>query len=656
MRTPGCRLLTALLAATFSFALSAQQPGGTVTTAAAPAADFTPDTTPPHGTYPEIVRLSVVEGDVRIARGKQDAKLTGNTWEQAAADIPLESGFNLATGSSGRAEIEFEDASTIYLAPNSALSLADLTTKDGIPHTTLALLSGSLTLHVKPNLPGEDFRIETPTDTIALNYGDENFSRLTSYLDGLQVTPMDDTHIVFNHARIPVPAGTTYNLTGYSLTKSNAPLSPDLLAFDAWVKQRVVARDAAMKLVMQQAGLKTPLPGLADLAGKGTFVPCAPYGTCWQPNDGWLQQHSGAASTADPQQSSGAGTPTQPPPAPQRYTVSVAQLQQQAKSKTASNTTQPRVSSPGIAPYDLDDDFPCSPYAFWYRRAFLFNTLYYPADYPYDWAVCHAGWWLYRNNHYIWVAGTHKHHRCPVHWVKYKGKLGYVPTHPRDRHGAPPVNLRHGIYSLAQKSGHQSIERIAFEGKSPPRVLDETPKEFRNPAPPQLARADAPQLGVRFMHETPRAANGFHGEPSRSASSLTFDPNHGRFNLTSRVTEGGRTHTFTQPMSNRGGHIASNSEGGYRANNSGGAPSRAGSNGGSHYSGGSSSGGHSSYSGGGSSRGGGGYSGGSSSRGGGGGGGYSGGGGGGGGGGHSSGGGGSSSGGGGSSSSGGGHH
>ena len=50
-------------------------------------------------TYPQIVRLSYVEGDVRIARGKR-----GAAWETAVADLPLETGFNLVTGK-GRAEI-----------------------------------------------------------------------------------------------------------------------------------------------------------------------------------------------------------------------------------------------------------------------------------------------------------------------------------------------------------------------------------------------------------------------------------------------------------------------------------------------------------------------------------------------------------------------
>jgi hypothetical protein len=58
--------------------------------------------------------------------------------------------------------------------------------------------------------------------------------------------------------------------------------------------------------------------------------------------------------------------------------------------------------------YDDFDDFPCNPWRLWYRR----TLLAYPDNlYPYDWAVCHAGFWIYRQNRYMWVAGTHKHHR-----------------------------------------------------------------------------------------------------------------------------------------------------------------------------------------------------------------------------------------------------
>lgn len=587
MSTTGCRLLAILLAATFSITLSAQQSGGSVTNSQ--SADFTPDTTPPHGTYPEIVRLSLVEGDVRIARGKGDAKLTGNTWEQAAADIPLQSGFNLATGPDGRAEIEFEDASTLYLAPNTALSLAELTTRNGVPHTVLSLLSGTLVLNLKPNLPGESYRIETPTHAIALNYGDTNYTRITSYLDGLRVTPMEDTHLVLNHVDRPVPAGTTYTLSDFGVHKSRTQPTPDILAFDAWVKQRVVSRDAAMRSVMQQSGLKDPLPGLADLANKGTFVPCAPYGTCWKPTDGWIRPHTAAQATQTSQYS-----PTRAPAQPHIVLASM-------------KVSMPQTPGGGvISPYDYDpfdaefESFPCDPYAFWYLQ----SAFYHPSEfYPYDWAVCHAGFWINRNNQYLWVAGTHKHHRCPVRWVKDHGKLGYVPDHPRDRRGQLPVNLRHGIYTLSDKPGHP-IERVAYNPNSPPRLLDGTPKDFRNPAPLRLARSESPNLNVHFLHESSRIdMNGVHSRTA--ASSLTFDPHSNRFMLATRVTEGGRTHTFTAPMSSRGGHIASASAGGYHPGFSGGAPSHAGFSGGS---GGGSHGGGGGFSGGGGHSGGGGGS------------------------------------------------
>jgi hypothetical protein len=85
--------------------------------------------TPPQ-TYDQIVRLSFVQGDVRISRGKEAKHATGGDWGQATAGIPLESGFSLATGK-GRAEIEFEDASTVYLGDETPHLEAHLV-KDGI--------------------------------------------------------------------------------------------------------------------------------------------------------------------------------------------------------------------------------------------------------------------------------------------------------------------------------------------------------------------------------------------------------------------------------------------------------------------------------------------------------------------------------------------
>ena len=102
----------------------------------------------PPQTFDQVVRLSLVEGDVRVLRGKGAEHATdGSDWGQAAANLPLLTGFSLATGK-GRAEIELEDASTVYLGDNSVLIFTQITTTNGVPYTELSLVSGTATLHV----------------------------------------------------------------------------------------------------------------------------------------------------------------------------------------------------------------------------------------------------------------------------------------------------------------------------------------------------------------------------------------------------------------------------------------------------------------------------------------------------------------------------
>src|ERR1700733_9799442 len=143
---------------------------------------------PSDATYPQIVRISYLEGDVRIARGKDNEKDTGNDWETAPADLPLETGFNLAT-LDGRAEIEFEDGSTVYLGENSVLSFTDLHTTGDVPHTEMTLLAGTLSLHIETSIPGESFLLNTPTDSINNVYPKKSYLRYDSYLDAIAITP-----------------------------------------------------------------------------------------------------------------------------------------------------------------------------------------------------------------------------------------------------------------------------------------------------------------------------------------------------------------------------------------------------------------------------------------------------------------------------------
>lgn len=406
---------------------------------------------------------------------------------------------------------------------------------------------------------------------------------MTGYLDGMHVTPLGGTQLTFDGKPLAIPDGATYIFYAQTMFPKKSEPSPELAAFDGWVAARVRSRDAAVATVMHEANLNAPIPGIADLAGEGTFTPCAPYGTCWEPIHGWAQEPD---SSADPAR---------------RITQVADSHASAAQTRTVDHASAHSAgAAPAVVAQDELDDFPCDPYRLWYLRSQqLLNPAAYNADdYPYDWAVCHAGFWIFRDHHYRWVVGTRKHHRCPVRWVKYHGKLAFVPVHPRDERGRPPLNLRHGVYTLTGRPEHP-IERTAFDDRTQSKILDTTPKEFRTSAPPLLARAQAPELAVHMLDEPAAISAGGHTPAHVGAvSTLKFNDRSQRFVLATHVTdEAGHTHTFTQPFSDRGGHMEAHSYAGGSRSGGGFGGSRSG--GGSHSGGRSSGGG--SHSGGGSS-------------------------------------------------------
>src|SRR5947208_16269120 len=67
-----------------------------------------------------IVRLSYVEGDVQLASGHFSG------YQSASLNTPLAERDQLRTLQDSRAEIEFEDGSTIRLAPETQITFAEL--------------------------------------------------------------------------------------------------------------------------------------------------------------------------------------------------------------------------------------------------------------------------------------------------------------------------------------------------------------------------------------------------------------------------------------------------------------------------------------------------------------------------------------------------
>ena len=559
-------------------------------------------------TYAQIVRISYVEGDVRIARGEQNEKTAGEPWEQAVADLPLETGFSLVTGN-GRAEIELEDASTIYLGENSVLTFNDLHTTSGIPYTGVALLSGTLSLAIRPYIAGEKLVVNTPTDSVVVKYPLRAFLRVNSYIDGTRLTSQASEGL---HLPELAPKQTgkvqTMTLRDGHVLEATAPDDPGAFAeFDKWVADRVAQRAAAMADVMKAAGLTAPIPGLADMQAHGTFFACAPYGTCWQP-----------ASSDDELQAAGRS-----PDSGRAFAGGWRQSAQIMQANFIPHGVGAAQLAPMGSPGPLDAGYvdafsPCFPSALRYRvqkdpvtgKAKLINTGLGGRALPWGWAVCHAGGFVHRRHHYVWCVGEKRHHLGAVHWVKSEHKVGFVPIHPYDVKGRPPVNGKEEVYAVNNKNG-LSVERIKFDPGHPIAVLKSPPREFRATYLRPLPPASAPRMEAHAMKESLSANKGTTVRPV--GVPLRFDTKSQSFMMSKEVMHGGKTVTVSAPVSNRGGTLQARGgsfAGGHGSSGESSAHGGGGSGGGSHSSsgsGGSSGGSHGGGSSGGGSSGGGGH-------------------------------------------------
>jgi hypothetical protein len=561
-------------------------------------------------TLPQIVRLSLVDGDVRVSRGKLGVKATGETWEKAQVDLPIEGGFSLVTGTGGRAEIEFEDASTMYLGENSVLSFGKLTSKGGETHSAVELVSGALTLNVYPN-KGDLFTVASPTDQMEVGYPDHALARVNSYLDGMGITVFERTTMKLGKLGVQFPAGKMVVLRDGVVVAgpSNRRGPTTFTGFDAWVVERIAARKTAMMAAMKESGINAPLPGLADLEGQGHFFDCAPYGRCWEPTNGWTPTVAAPASSIE-------ASPVQ---AGSAQTVSVTAL-------AAQQAQQPVQSKPGAgatvqSPYD-QDYFPCADRLFpdWWLRPHYGGAGLYPAGYaygyPWEWAVCHSGSWIHREKRYVWVAERHRHHHAPLRWVKVNGRTAYVPVHPKDQKGQPPINLKYGLFAVKTETDKGSVERIAYDPAAPVKVLAGIPKEFDKPSFAPLAAAEAPKVEARYVGQAYLPSSFL----SRGHSSeISFDHKSQSFVVSHQETQGGKSVMVSQALgggpaaAHGGGSMGPSHGGGGFSGGGGGGGGTSHAGGGGFSGGGGGGGGHSSGGGGGASSGGGGSSGGGAS-------------------------------------------
>ena len=222
-----------------------------------------------------IVRLSDVQGSVQIDRA------AGQGFEKAFQNLPVVEGAKLKTGRDGRAEVEFEDGSSLRLAQDSEAEFPKLAlTDDGSKLTSIKLISGVMYVHAGAN----------KGDKLNISFGRESIDLADSAHFRIDFADTDATLAVFKgKVRGTGPSGpfevsekhsATFDLVNNDSFAVNKNFDPD--PNDAWDKQQTDYHDRYAK--SGYSDLSSPYGyGLADLNYYGNYFNCAGFGYGWQP-------------------------------------------------------------------------------------------------------------------------------------------------------------------------------------------------------------------------------------------------------------------------------------------------------------------------------------------------------------------------------------
>lgn len=432
--------------------------------------------------HARIIRLSLVQGDVRFAAQTHGDPLTDSSavWETAQLNLPIRQGYVLATDN-GRAEVEFENGAMAFLKENTVLQFYDLSLKDGMLTTRLVLFQGSASFYVNP-VSGDYFSVTGGDFTVEAN-GRTTF-RLDNYDDGSTVQALSGhLTVVHKDQTTSIEKGQSLSMKAGEASSLSVGRLPEADEFDRWVSGRVDAVSTATSAALQYTSSPYSAPGFGSLYSYGSWFDCGGYGYGWRPfgaGFGW-SPFSDGQWVFDP----------------------------------AFGWTWMSFQPWGWAPYHYGGwlfDSGCG--GWFYSPPLLYG--YYPGLYG-----SYPGVPIRR-------FPPRVHPPRPIFrpvtavFVRNNGNLGIVPLHPLDAKGKTPLNLGHGVFSPTG-SREVSVQAIAGAQEQKWETLKSVPKDaFRNglaPAPPP----------VRVSRTVLEGASGARVVSTSKDSGIVYDPKEHRF-------------------------------------------------------------------------------------------------------------------------------
>jgi len=427
--------------------------------------------------HARVIRLSLVQGDVRFARETHGDPLADSnaSWEAAQAYLPIRQGYVLATDN-GRAEVEFENGAMAFLKEDTVLEFYDLSLSDGARTTRLVLRQGTASFYVNP-ASGEYFSVTGGDFTVEAT-GRATF-RLDNYDDGSSVEDLKGQLTVLHDKKTSrLDKGQSLSMKAdddLSVSIGRIPVQDD---FDTWVSGLIDSSATATTATSQYTNSSYYAPGFGSLYSYGSFFNCGGYGFGWRPfgaGFGWSPFDSGQWMW-DP----GFG-----------WTYMSAQPW-------------------GWAPYH---------YGGWLFDASCGGWFYSPPLY-----YGYPGYPVGPVRRF--PKGVHPprpvYHAATAVFVRQTGKVGIVPMHPFDKEGKVPLNLEHGVSSPFSARSLNEPLPVGEHGqkwetlKSPPR--DALNNSSVRTTPP-----------VRISRTVVEGSSGTRVVSLNKDSSIAYDPKEHRF-------------------------------------------------------------------------------------------------------------------------------
>src|SRR5437016_7971548 len=429
--------------------------------------------------HARIIRLSLVQGDVRFARQTHGDPLSDSsaTWETASLNLPIRQGYVLATDK-GRAEVEFENGAMAFLKENTVLEFYDLSLNDSARTTRLVLRQGSGSFYVNPaggdyfSVTGGDFTVEASTRTRFRLDNFDDSSTVEAYQGRVSVLH----HKNKNETRLE--KGQSLSMKAGDDASLNVGRLPEEDDFDRWVSGRIDSVSNATSAALQYTGSPYYAPGFADLYTYGAFSNCGSYGYGWRPFGaglGWSPFTNGQR-IMDP-------------------SIGWTWLSYQPW---------------GWAPYHYGGwlfDASCG--GWFYSPPVLYGYPGYPVGprRPFPRGV-HPPRPIYRP-----VTAV---------FVRQGGKSGIVPMHPLDQKGKAPLNLQRGVLSNVGTKG-VSAQVMPVEHGQKWETLKSPPAEGWSGSPV----ATGPP--TRVSRTVVESNSGVRGVSLGKDSSIGYDPREHRF-------------------------------------------------------------------------------------------------------------------------------